>query len=249
MYRSVKPSLTQLAAHIVSWSHLDEAIREDRPVRSGDVPLEGEIACTELASYPASWFASVAERASDHLVVGTHSVLDIGGTTAPWSLALAARNPALRVTVVQLPEVLPMTRRIVTRSGYDSQFDFLVGDLVTVDLGSSGYDLAMVGNACHLLDPTMNRRLLARLFQALHPGGMLAILEALPNERLDGPRPVVLYALSLLLSTHNGQLYPFSTYMGWFREAGYETIERIEVSVTPPVSLIKARKPVEEQSQ
>ncbi len=38
---------------------------------------------------------------------------------------------------------------------------------------------------------------------------------------------------------HNGLLYPFSMYLGWFREVGYELIERIELSVSPPSSLIR----------
>ena len=65
------------------------------------------------------------------------------------------------------------------------------------------------------------------------PGGTLAILDALPNERLDGPRPVVLYALGLLLRTSRGQVYPFSTYVGWLREIGFEAIELIDLSPTP----------------
>jgi SAM-dependent methyltransferase len=140
-----------------------------------------------------------------------------------------------------------VTRQVVATSGYDAQFDYLGGDLFTVELGHSCYDLAIVGNLCHLFDAVANRRLLVRIFDAVRPGGTVAILDALPNERLDGPRPIVLYALGLLLRTMHGQVYPFSTYTSWLREVGYEGIERIDLSPAPPISLVRARKPAAEE--
>ncbi|HEV7129713.1 MAG TPA: class I SAM-dependent methyltransferase [Ktedonobacterales bacterium] len=242
-FQPVMPNLVRLSALITRWSTLGAAIRDDRPAAAGNTPLGAETVYPDAVAHLGTWFASVAERAADHLVAGTHCVLDVGIGAAPWSLALAARTPTLRVAAVDLPAVLSVTRQIVATSGYDAQFDYLSGDLFTVDLGHSSYDLAIAGNLCHLFDAAANRHLLMRLFDALRPGGTLAILDALPNERLDGPRPVVLYALGLLLRTNHGQVYPFSTYVSWLREVGYEGIERIDLAPAPPISLIRARRP------
>jgi 3-hydroxy-5-methyl-1-naphthoate 3-O-methyltransferase len=103
--------------------------------------------------------------------------------------------------------------------------------------------LAIAGNICHLFDAAANRRLLQRLFDALRPGGTLAILDVLPNEHLDGPRWVVLYALGLLWRTTRGQVYPFSTYVTWLRDAGYEAIEPTPLASGLPVTLLTARRP------
>lgn len=245
-YQLVVPYLAHMTALITPWNHLAEAIRDDRPALAGDTPVGAETMYPAVVPHLSTWFAPVAERAAEHLVAGVLRVLDLGVGAAPWSLALAARNPALRVTAVDLPAVLSMTRQIVATSGYDAQFDYLSGDLFTVEVGHSSYDLAIAGNLCHLFDAAMNRRLLARLFDTLRPGGTLAILDALPNERLDGPRPIVLYALGLMLRTTHGQVYPFSTYMSWLREAGYEGIERIDLALAPPISLVRARRPAVE---
>jgi SAM-dependent methyltransferase len=245
-YSADMPDLAQLTALIAPWDHLSEAIREDRPTMAGDTPGGAETLYPERVVPLGDWFAPVAERAADHLVARGNRVLDLGVGAAPWSLALAARNPDIRVTAVDLPAVLSVTRQVVATSSYDAQFDYLSGDLFTIDLGRSAYDLAIAGNLCHLFDEATNRRLLGRLFDALRPGGTLAILDALPNERFDGPRPVVLYALGLLLRTRRGQVYPFSTYVGWLREVGYEAVERIDLSPTPPISLITARRPAAE---
>jgi SAM-dependent methyltransferase len=124
-----------------------------------------------------------------------------------------------------------------------ASYDYLGGDLFTLPLSPESYDLAIAGNLCHLFDEVANRRLLARLFEAIRPGGTLAIVDILPNEQLDGPREVILYALGLLLRTNSGQVYPFSTYVDWLNNAGYMGVERFDLSSTAPVSLITARRP------
>ena len=246
LYRTALPDLAQLTMWITPWGQLTQAIRDGQPARAGDTPGGAETLYPEVVAHLGAWFAPVAERAADHLVARGQRVLDVGAGAAPWSLALVARNPDMHVTAVDVPAVLAVTRQVVVTSGYADRFGYLSGDLFTIDLGRSAYDLAIAGNLCHLFDEAANRRLLGRLFDALHPGGTLAILDALPNERLDGPRSVVLYALGLLLRTNRGQVYPFSTYVGWLREVGYEAVERIDLFATPPVSLIMARRPAEE---
>jgi SAM-dependent methyltransferase len=243
LYHALTPDLAQVSAWITPWGQLTQAIRDDQPASAGDTPGGAETLYPEVVAHLGAWLAPAAERAADHLVARGLRVLDLGAGAAPWSLALAARNPDLRVTAVDVPAVLAVTRQVVATSGCDTRFDYLSGDLFTVDLGRSAYDLAIAGNLCHLFDEATNRRLLGRLFDALRPGGTLAILDALPNERLDGPRPVVLYALGLLLRTKRGQVYPFSTYVGWLREVGYEAVERIDLSPTPLISLMTARRP------
>jgi len=246
LYHAVTPDLAHVSAWLTPWGQLTRAIRDDQPASAGDTPSGAVALYPEVVAHLGVWFAPAAERAADHLIARGLRVLDLGAGAAPWSLALAARNPDLRVTAVDVPAVLAVTRQVVATSGCDTQFDYLSGDLFTVDLGRSTYNLAIVGNLCHLFDEATNRRLLGRLFDALRPGGTLAILDALPNERLDGPRPVVLYSLGLLLRTKRGQVYPFSTYVGWLRESGYEAVERIDLSPTSLISLMTARRPAAE---
>ncbi len=245
LYRPALPDLAQLTMWITPWGQLTQAICDDQPARAGDTPGGAETLYPEVVAHLGAWFAPAAERAADHLIARGQRVLDLGAGAAPWSLALAARTPDMRVTAVDVPAVLAVTRQVVATSGYDAQFDYLSGDLFTIELGCSAYDLAIAGNLCHLFDEATNRRLLGRLFDVLRPGGTVAIVDALPNERLDGPRPVVLYALGLLLRTNLGQVYPFSTYVGWLREVGYEAVERNELSEALPISLITARRPAE----
>jgi SAM-dependent methyltransferase len=223
-YRASAPGLGRLSPLIRPWGRLGEAIRDSRPAVAGDTPTGAELLYPAVTPLLGAWFAPSAEQAaavilslSKDLAPPGLRVLDLGAGAAPWSLALAARSPESRITAVDLPAVLAATRRAVATVGCDAQFEYLGGDLFSVDLGRSAYDLAIAGNLCHLFDEATNRRLLERVFDALRPGGTLALLEALPTERFDGPRPVILYALGLL-RTGRGQVYPFSTFVSWLRE-------------------------------
>jgi SAM-dependent methyltransferase len=258
-YRAVGADLLGLAAMLKLWSHLPEVIRDSRPVVAGDKPEGAAAFYPTVAPRLGIWFADAAELAAEHLgethrspartssgqdgEVPALRVLDIGAGAAPWSLALARRDNACRVTAVDFPAVLESTRPAVAAAGCEQQVSYLAGDLFEVDFGGAAYDLAIAGNLCHLFDETSNRRLLRRLFDAVRPGGTVAILDALPNERLDGPRAVVLYGLGLLWRTERGQIYPFSTYVGWLRDTGYEAVERLDLGAVLPISLITARRP------
>jgi SAM-dependent methyltransferase len=131
----------------------------------------------------------------------------------------------------------------VEAAGRADQFDYLSGDLFTIDWGDSDYDLAILGNVCHLFGEAANRRLLGLGYEALRPGGKLVIIDALPHEQMNGPRPVALYALDLMMRTKTGRVYPFSTYAGWLHAAGYEAVERIDLAASPILSLIVAGRP------
>lgn len=223
------------------WDGLAEGLRH-RPEPRPGVPLGAEdrfpLTVRPLAALCASAVSSFAEH-----VAGARHVLDLGAGAAPWSLALAGADPECVVTALDLPAVLPTTREVVAGTAWAQRYRFVAGDAFTVDLDDGAFDLAIVANFCHLFDESSNRALLARVARWLAPGGTVAVVDFLPNERRDGPRSMALYSVELVRRTSGGQVYPFSAYAGWLREAGFEHVERIVVTRYPPISLIRARRP------
>jgi len=244
LYHAATGVLGQLDALRTPWAHLADAIRTDQPVTAGDTVSGASGLYPALVPQLGAMFSTVAERAADHLAAPGLRILDAGAGAAPWSLALAARDPQCRVVALDIPAVIASTRTAVASAGLEAQFHFLEGDLFTVEYGPEPFDLAIAGNICHLFEERRNHLLLRRLFDALRPGGKLAVLDILPAERLDGPLPVALYALGLLLRTSTGRVYPFSTFAGWLREAGFELIETTVLSADLPISLIAASRPM-----
>jgi len=239
-------ALTAAAAYVThlrsSLSGLGAAIRDDRPLVAADTPGDAQTFYPDIVPLIARFQAAAAARAAGRLAAPALRVLDVGAGAAPWSLALARLCPDCRVTTLDLPAVLASTRRVVAAAGCVEQFTFVAGDIFAMEWEMTGYDLAIAGNLCHLFDETASRRLLARLHEALRLQGRVAIVDVLPNEGLDGPREAALYALGLLLRTTAGRIYPFSTYIGWLRDAGFEAVERIDLGGSPPLSMVVARR-------
>lgn len=116
------------------------------------------------------------------------------------------------------------------------------GDLFSLDLGQTAYDLAIADHFCHLFDELTNCNLLARWFDALVPEGRVAIIDVLPNEEMTGPREAILYGLGLLLRTSPGQAYRYSCYTDWLHNIGFEDIECVRLASALPSSLSTARR-------
>jgi ubiquinone/menaquinone biosynthesis C-methylase UbiE len=242
-FRPAFSGLAELARLLVPWASLGLALRgEWRPADAATV-AGAESLYPTLVSQLAAFFRPSAEQAAELLARPGMQVLDVGAGAAPWSLALAARDPSCRVTAVELPGVMTSTRDAVQRAGLEDRYEFVEGNAFDVDWGEPAtYDLALVANLCHLFAEDANLRLLRRVAGALRPGGRVAIVDILPNERGDGPRPAVLYALGLVLRTGSGQIYPYSAFRRWLSEGGLEDARRHSLPGAFPFTLITAQR-------
>lgn len=242
-YQPAAEGLASLWPLFEPWEWLPAGIQNGRPVAAGDTPEGAQTLYPDLVPVLSKLFAPAAQRAADLLVATGPRILDVGAGAAPWSLALASRDPARHVTAVDLPKVISVTRNAVSAAGLEAQFEFVGADIFAAEWQQPQYDLVLAANVCHLFDDETNLRLLRCLFDALRPGGTLAIVDIVPNEQLDGPRPAVLYALGLLLRSGTGRAYPFSVYTEWLDRAGLKKVGRHELSVAPPFTLITAGRP------
>jgi hypothetical protein len=242
-WRAVLPDLAGLAGMPAIWAHLDGVLHEGRPLVRGDTPEGAAALYPGAVGHLGAMLAAAAARAAA-LLPAAARVLDAGAGAAPWSLAVAARDTACLVTAVDLPAVVPATRRAVCAAGRERQFCFLAGDLFEVELGPGVYDLVIAGNLCHLFDEATNRRLVCRLRDAIAPGGTLAVMDVIPDQQ-PTPRWVALYELGLLLRTAGGQVYPLAAYLGWLHDAGFQPPKRHRLVDEAQAVLLVARKPAD----
>ena len=240
-WHPLRPELSGLAGLVAMWNHLDIALRKGRPIVRADTVDGAAALYPDVVGSLGTMLSASAERAASLLPAATQ-VLDAGAGAAPWSLAYAARHPNCVVTAIDLPAIMPVTDRAVADARLEKQFQLLPGDLFEIELPSSKYDLAIVGNVCHLFDEIVNRRLLGRLYEALTPGGMLAIADIAPNEGRSS-RSVALYQLGLHLRTGSGGVHRLEAYQEWLAHIGFQLSESHELVNEPPLMLIIARKP------
>ena len=224
------------------WDSFADGLRHRADPPPG-TPLGADDTFCRTVGPLATLCAPAIGKATETLAGTGTRILDLGAGAAPWTLALATLDPSVTVTAVDLSAVAPVTRQAVAAAGREAQFEIVEHDMFTLDLEDDAYDLVILGNVCHLFDDYTNRTLLSRVASWVAPGGTVAIIDFLPNERRDGPRALALYSVELAQRKPAGQLYPFSSYAGWLREAGFERIERVELTACPPVALVRARRP------
>jgi SAM-dependent methyltransferase len=234
-YRPVLPGLAALHPLIPLWDHLPDAVRTGVPVYEANSPASDEVYRPTISFVPGIWGDVV-----DHVVAmlpNAKQVLDVGAGTAPWTTAYCGRNPDCRVTALDLPTVLPATRRAVSRASLADRYDYLAGDMFEVPLGPGAYDLIVVAQVCNLFDAATGASLIQQLTPALAAGGVLAIVET----RAGGPGSAT-HELSLCLRTRNGAIHEPRTYRQWLAEAGLTQITSADAPSQLAITVISGRR-------
>lgn len=242
-YRSTIPGFAEITPWLLPAGRLTEILEGRAPRHRVDTAKGSQQFYPTLLPLLSHMSRPAAEVAASLLGGDRLRVLDVGAGAAPWSIAIATHHPDAHFVALDLPEVVPVTRKAVSDAGVADQFEYLEGDFFEIDLPDGSFDLIIVGGILHLFDKDANKALLERISSSVHPGGRIAIFEALPDEDLDGPLPVLLYALGLITRTSSGSVYPFSNYQQWLHTAGFSKIQLTEFSERPPLSLITALRP------
>jgi predicted O-methyltransferase YrrM len=144
-------------------------------------------------------------------------LLDVGGGTGLYAIALLQANPELRATVLDRPEVLKVAAEFGAASGVMDRLTLLPGDMFTTPLPAA--DTVLLSNILHDWDVPECRALIGRCAAVLPAGGRLLIHDVFLADDLGGPLPLALYSAALFTLTE-GRAYSAAEYRGWLRDAG-----------------------------
>jgi len=234
---NAQPGLLHTANIWHRWSNLTEV------VKSGTVTRGGRSA-DGTRDFIAAMHRNANERAQLVLKsVGTEGVrriLDLGGGSGAYSIAFAKASPAIEAVILDVPEVMGLTKDYIDRAGVANQVKIRPGDMLSSPL-DGGYDLVMMNAICHMFSPGQNRALLKRAFGALAPGGRLVIQDFILNPDKSSPRHAALFAINMLVGTTEGSSYSEPEYAAWLAQAGFTEVNRVKLP--GPSDLMIGRKP------
>ncbi len=206
------------------WSALTECVRTGRPAQRG--PRDG----ADTASFIAAMHAHATQRAPALVaaldLAGVRRVLDVGGGSGGHAIALARAVPAIRVDVLDLADVVPLTERYVAAAGVADRVRTRVGDLNADDFGT-GYDLVLISAICHMNGPDENADLLRRAARALAPGGRVVVLDHILAADRTAPVAGAIFAVNMLVNTPAGGSYTEAEYFAWMRDAGLADVTHV----------------------
>ena len=229
---------------IPKWLHLSEIVKSGKPERSvNDEGIGAEFFQNFVEDiFPTSYPSAQALAKELNFGAGGQPVrvLDLAAGSGVWGIALAQSSPRVRVTAVDWAVVLPVTRKTVERFHLSDRFSFVEGDLLSADFGND-HNVATLGHILHSEGEERSRKLLAKVFQALAPGGTIAIAEFLVDDDRKGPLNGLFFAVNMLVNTDNGGTYSFNEIGNWLADAGFRDARTIPAPGPSP--LILATKP------
>ncbi|MDR3436126.1 methyltransferase [Telmatospirillum sp.] len=167
-------------------------------------------------------------------------LLDVGGGSGGLAMAVSAVCPELRVTVLEIPSVAPITQRFIEEEGMAERAEVITGDAVRGPL-TGAYDVAVLRAFFQVLSPEAATEALHNLFQVLEPGGLVVILGQVLDDSCLSPPATVAFNLVFINIYDDGRAYTEQEYRRWLTQAGFTGIERVVLSGGE--SLVTARKP------
>lgn len=165
--------------------------------------------------YPAG-----RELAGAAELAGHRRLVDVGGATGSFAIAMLERHPQLQATVFDLPEVAPYLReRSAGHAAAQPRLEFVPGDfwsdpLPAADLYAFGYIFSDWSDEDCLF-------LTRKAHDALPPGGRIAVLERLLDESGTAPANAVMQDMAMMMET-GGRHRSQSEYEAMLIEAGFQ---------------------------
>jgi ubiquinone/menaquinone biosynthesis C-methylase UbiE len=157
-------------------------------------------------------------------------VLDVAAGHGMFGITFGRRHPRAAITALDWPAVLEVARENARAAGLDERFRTIAGSAFDAELAGP-YDLVLVSNFLHHFDPPTCERFMARVREALAPGGRAVTVEFVPDEGRVTPPHAAMFSLVMLCSTPAGDAYTFAELDAMFRHAG---LTRSELRVPGP---------------
>ena len=208
-----------------TWSTLTQAVQKGGSVIERSQSVSNN---TQIKGFIAAMHqrARIQAKTTTLLLDLTHvaTVLDIGGGSGAYSMAILTTKRSCRGTIFDLPNVIPITKSYIEKAGMLSRFDFIPGDFNKDDFGS-GYDLILLSAIIHMNSVEKNINLLKKASNSLNKGGQLVIQDFIMNKNRTKPDAGAFFSLNMLVNTDAGDTFTEQEIREWMKAAGLYNIK------------------------
>ena len=153
-------------------------------------------------------------------------ILDLGGGSAAFSMAFVRAKNTVKVTVFDLPEVIPLTKEYIAKEGMEKSIDTLEGNYLNDNIGNN-YDLIFLSAIVHSNSYDENKLLISKCADALNVNGRIVIQDYIMNDDRTEPAAGSMFAINMLVGTEGGDTFTETEIKEWFEHAGLKFISKL----------------------
>ncbi len=224
---------------------LGEVLQSGKPIgESGQADMFGSFDAEDQRWFAEGMLANAiagAERLRCEVdFSGFRRLLDVGGSSGGYSLALLEAQPSLEATIFDLPTVRPLAEERIAARGLGARCRFVTGSFFDDPL-PAGHDAVLLANILHDWETEECRRILAGCHEAIEPGGTIVVVEPMLAEDLSGPDHASVSGLTMALL--GGENRTQGQVGEMLEEAGFTGVWRSAVGEQN--SVVTARRPGE----
>lgn len=166
-----------------------------------------------MMSYPA-YFHCYQNKAA---IINETQIVDVGGGSGVWAKNLKGSNPAMEVTIFDLPEVIEAAKRLIPLN-IQSEIKFVPGSFFKQIPSSNSY---LLSNILHDWPESICSEILKNISHSIKDNGSVYIHECLLNESRTQPVFTSLFNL-LMAINHNSQQFSFLSLLKLMKNEGFE---------------------------
>ena len=216
-----------------TWMGLERAVRTGEPAREAFDEEQQAIFSEGVEAFSKGSAHALAETYD----FGRHTrLLDIGGGTGSFLVAILSAHPGLEGTLFELPEVTEIAERKLAALPVADRVSVVAGDVFEDEL-PTGHDLVLLANVIHYFLPERNVDLVQRIRGAVEPGARLLLVDFWTDPTHTQPLPAVLMAGEFLAQV-GGDVYSEEEMNGWLTNAGWRSLEMLPLA--GPINAILA---------
>jgi len=238
---TVLPVIQHMAQLWNSWGQLTEIVRTGQVRRSVEALERDEKGVNAFIGAMHTIGLGLAGSVVARLdLSGYRNLIDVGGGSGVYTIAVLRAAPEMRATIFDRPLVINLARQKLAEEGLTDRVAMAEGDFYA-DVLPGGHDLALLSAIIHQNGPEQNVELYRKVFDALVPGGAIAIRDFVMSEDHTEPADGASFAINMLVNTPGGSTYSFRDISRDLEAAGFvdaELVYRGEMD-----SLVTARRP------
>ncbi len=222
---SVLPMVMHLSSLWDSWSRLTDTVRQGVNPKLQPVTEQDQQTCEAFIGAMHVVGRDLAREIAADIDLSPYTrLLDIGGASGTYTIALLNQAPWMQAILFDLPGVMHMAEHRLSQEGFRDRVQLVSGDFYQDPL-PAGCDLALLSAIIHQNSPQQNLELYRKVHQALEPGGAILIRDHIMSEDRLQPPAGALFALNMLVNTQGGDTYTFSDVQAGLEQAGFRQVE------------------------